>query len=118
MLLCLAAAKAGLPFGMGDTKSLLDRVSTVRAAEYFLAPAGWPWWQLFLIGAAVLTLLFPLFAEPALARLDSDHPWREQMVLAVTVAVSFVRTTVGLLAMAYLFWSALHLVFSGLARWT
>ena len=80
-------------------------------------PGGWPpWWQLTLAVCGVLTLLFPWFADAALYRLDSNHPWPEQRVRDVTDTISFVRATLGLLTMAYFFWLALHRIIPGLAR--
>lgn len=119
MVFGLAVVKVGFVLGLVDLKSAAERFPTVRTAEYFLVPAGWPpLWQLALLVDAILTLVLFYVADAALRRLNSNHPWSEQAVLDWTSAMSFFRNTVSLLAMAYLFRSAFHLAFPGLARWT
>jgi hypothetical protein len=113
IVLAAAAAKAGFALGLVERQSLVERFPTVRAAEYFLVPGGLPWWQLTLVGDAVLTVLLLWFADAALARHESEHPWGERTVRNVTEATSFVRGILGILTAAYLFWLALHLSLHG-----
>ena len=116
-MLFLAVVKIGLCLNLVDLESLAESFPTVRAAESFLILNGWPWWQLGFISEAVLTFGFFFFADAALARYDSDHPWHENTVLKTTFAASLVRATVAVPLMAYLFGVAVQVAFPRLVRW-
>jgi hypothetical protein len=109
------AAKAGLVLGLVDPKVLTEKFASVRTAELFLVPNGWPWWQLTLLTDAVLTFILLFFADAALARHDGSHPWPERTVLDVTSTISFVRVTLSILTIAHFFGVALHIAFPAVA---
>lgn len=115
IVISVLAAKAGLYLGLADPKTLTEKFATARAAELFMVPSGWPWWQLTLATDAVLTFILLFFADAALARLEGAHPWPERTVLDVTSTISFVRVTLSLLTVAHFFGLALHIALPRMA---
>ncbi len=109
------AAKAGLILSLVDPTVLTERFTTARAVELVLVPGGWPWWQVTLGTAAVLTFILLFFADAALARHESTHSWPERTVLDVTATISFVRVALGLLTITYFFGVALRIAFPAIA---
>ena len=101
--------------------SLIDRTRfesyfpSTKLLETTLAAGHWPWWQITLGTAALLTLLLLYFADAALARLDTPHAWREPFVLGTLSTTSFLRGAFSLATMSHFFLLALHTAFPWLA---
>jgi hypothetical protein len=110
--LMLGAAKIGIAFGWAAVSALIARFPELMFVETLIVPDIWPWWLFVLWSAALLNFALFYYADAALYRLDATYKdaWPEQDVITIVSIFSFLRASLGVVAMAYFFQRALMAV--------
>ena len=104
------AAKIGLVYGLIDRDWIAAKFPSKTLMEGLVVPDGWPWWQMTLAADALLTFGLFLFADAALARVDTEKVWNEEAVLTTLSAASFLRAVLSIATMSHFFYIALMAV--------
>jgi hypothetical protein len=76
-------------FGWLERKGFEDKLLSKRIADSIVISNGWPWWQINLVTEAALTYFLFFFADAALARVEAQQAWKEEIVLDTLSTISF-----------------------------
>jgi len=107
--------KLGFVYGLVDLKIIEEKFPSKKFVESIVIPNGWPWWQITLGVEAAMTFFLYFFADAAIARIETQI-WSEEFALKTVDTVSFLRATLGIVAISYFFYVALNIAAPGLTH--
>ncbi|MFZ0749072.1 MAG: hypothetical protein WAM70_06910, partial [Pyrinomonadaceae bacterium] len=107
IILATMTAKLALVFGMVDRAYIESKFPSQKVVSTIVLLDRWPWWQITLTADAVLTFLLLFFSDAALARLETQQKWSDELVLSSVTTGTFIRALLSIATICYFFYLAL-----------
>lgn len=110
IVLSMAVVKIALHFGwIGVPEATRDvLLESAKLVGGFIAPRTWTWWELGLVGDALLTFGLLYSADFVLSRIAARRKgYNTHKVADIFAAVTFVRAASALAIIGYFVWMAI-----------
>lgn len=107
VILTTLIAKIAVVSGWIDKGYIESQIPSHEFVTSFVILDSWPWWQITLAVDAVVTFFLLFYADAALARLDDQRAWRENVVVNIVSTISFVRAALSVVTISAFFYIAL-----------